>query len=234
MKEEWKPFPPQPEILVSSLGRIKGIRGGVTFGQKTQKGYLSKVIRIKGVPKSFKVHRMVLLTFKGPSELVCNHINGIKHDNRLENLEYVTSRENQKHAYKTGLKKPLLGDKAPSSTLPKAKLFEMLDELNESPLGHRRKVIRKYGISDTTIYRILKGLHRVQDFNEWKNNLNGPFKIGHEKQACKHGHSYNGPNLRIDAQGNKFCRSCNWYRNRGLKISPEIAPLKHLLKEDET
>lgn len=49
------------------------------------------------------VHRCVLAAFIGCDDRQVNHKNGIKSDNRLENLEYVTSSENVKHAYRTGL-----------------------------------------------------------------------------------------------------------------------------------
>lgn len=44
-----------------------------------------------------KAHRLVMETFIGKSELVVNHINGIIQDNRLENLEYCTQKENVRH-----------------------------------------------------------------------------------------------------------------------------------------
>ena len=45
-----------------------------------------------------------MLTFIGtrPEGMVVNHKNGVKTDNRLENLEYITSRENTIHAFKMG------------------------------------------------------------------------------------------------------------------------------------
>ena len=44
-----------------------------------------------------------MLAFIGESNLEVNHINGIKADNRLENLEYCSRSENIQHAYNSGL-----------------------------------------------------------------------------------------------------------------------------------
>lgn len=58
-----------------------------------------------GHGKRFSVHRLVAAAFIGrrPDGMHINHINGIKTDNRVENLEYVTQSQNMKHAFAMGL-----------------------------------------------------------------------------------------------------------------------------------
>ena len=51
------------------------------------------------------MHRLVAEAFLGLSDLVVNHINGDKLDNRLENIEYTTPEQNSAHAAKSGLYK---------------------------------------------------------------------------------------------------------------------------------
>lgn len=52
------------------------------------------------------MHRLVLDTFSPTLDttLECNHINGDKHNNRIDNLEWLTRAENLKHSYDTGLR----------------------------------------------------------------------------------------------------------------------------------
>lgn len=63
----------------------------------------------QGKPKTFRVHRLIAKLFiENPlNKPYVNHKNGVKKDNRVDNLEWVTNGENVHHAYVTRLWKPL-------------------------------------------------------------------------------------------------------------------------------
>ena len=65
------------------------------FGYKNAKGYC--IVSVKG--KYRKVHRLVLETFIGiPDDgMMCDHINRVRNDNRVENLRWVTAQENARN-----------------------------------------------------------------------------------------------------------------------------------------
>jgi hypothetical protein len=115
--EEWKDIIEYEGLYqISNLGRVKSLKFNkeiILKPMKLQNGYLKvqlyklyytnpKVVR----PIIRKlVHRLVLESFIGKSDLQCNHKNGIKTDNRLVNLEWITALENVRHSIKTGLRK---------------------------------------------------------------------------------------------------------------------------------
>jgi hypothetical protein len=110
-KEIWEPVPGYTEYYaVSSWGRVKRIdnlarrKDGVLKVQYND-GYTRISFNIKGESKGFYVHYLVALAFIGPrpNGLVINHKDGIRDNNRVENLEYVTQSRNVKHAYEIGL-----------------------------------------------------------------------------------------------------------------------------------
>jgi len=103
--ETWKDIPGYAGYYqVSDLGNVRSLRYGKPLKPiRKAKGYLGVGLTVKKQVKQFLVHRLVLLTFIGPSPLIVNHIDGDKTNNHLSNLEYVTYQENTNHAIATGL-----------------------------------------------------------------------------------------------------------------------------------
>lgn len=116
-------------------------RSGFFLKKYLKNGYYYVTLNNKGA-KSFYVHRLVLKTFVPNTEnkKTVNHINGVKTDNRLENLEWATYAENSLHAKLTGLI-PVRVKKPPKARKPT-----------------KREIIRKYAIMLHEL-RVLEGIY---------------------------------------------------------------------------
>ena len=94
---------PIPNLMVSSLGRIKTAAVLATFGTLTGTGYYATSCKIQVAGrKVLQVHRLVAATFLGqPSapDMHVNHLDGNRGNNHVGNLEYATPAQNVMHAY---------------------------------------------------------------------------------------------------------------------------------------
>lgn len=102
----WKIIPFEPNYEVSNLGEIRNVQTKQIKKLRLERnGYL----RVTLYPswKTYNIHRIVALVFlERPSEdYVVNHKDGVKTNNNVINLEWVTESENCKHAYKNKLSK---------------------------------------------------------------------------------------------------------------------------------
>lgn len=96
------------DYAVSNLGNIKRLSTNRVLKQTiTDRGYSRVDIYINKKRKSCKVHRYVAMYFLGDlsEAFEVNHIDGNKQNNSVENLEWITHRENIIHAYDKGLMK---------------------------------------------------------------------------------------------------------------------------------
>ena len=134
----------------SYLTELKLSRGG-------HKGYL----KVRVNKKDMFVHRLVAIAYlENPNNKeTVNHINGIKDDNRLENLEWSTRSENSQHAYDIGLHIPYTGLKDKGNN----KFYKEWNNLIKQGIS-MRKIAKQYGTNHRTVGRV------VQKFNNLKIN----------------------------------------------------------------
>jgi len=161
-KEIWKDVPGyEGRYQVSNLGRVKSLRRKDSLGRIVKEkirafkycknGYHTMTLDGDTRRKTEKVHRLVLLAFKGYSKLEVNHINGVKTDNRLENLEYCNHSSNMMHARLTGLINNK-GERSGTSKLSKDQVLEI-----RSLKGHltQSKIAEMFNVSEGQIQKIL-------------------------------------------------------------------------------
>ena len=160
--EHWLPVVGYEGVYsISDLGRLRRVtrtrgsrRSLFMKGIRTKKGYLRAALRSNGQAKDVLIHNLVLKAFIGEApSLQCNHKNGIKTDNRLVNLEWVTGQENIGHAWRLGLMRPLRGEQHGTAKLTEADVVAIRAAYaagtTHGALG------RQYGVSQGTCSRVV-------------------------------------------------------------------------------
>lgn len=170
IEEIWRPITGfEEKYSVSNLGRIMSHARSGNWRCKSDRilkltypknGYSRISLVIKDLRVSTYVHFLVSDAFLGPKPLglTVNHKNGVKTDNVLGNLEYVTYSENVKHAYRLGLARAIRGEDSGRAKLTNQQVREIKKKLaakNET----QRAIAKKYGVSDGTIWMIAKNLN---------------------------------------------------------------------------
>lgn len=170
--EIWKKIKEYGDYEVSNYGRVKSPdfilktptgqsyikKGKILKPFKDKKGYLYCDLRVNGERKIVRVHRFVGMAFIPNTENKpqINHIDGNKENNNVQNLEWCTNSENQKHAFEKGLQKGCFSHHNSKLTLEQVRYIK-----NNCVVGSKKNgmqtIAKKFNVCNSTIKQIVIG-----------------------------------------------------------------------------
>ena len=143
-------------VTTRKNGRELTINGQPMRQQKNHKGYLRVKLKLNGKESAFFAHRLVAQAFLPnlDNKPQVNHLNGIKHDNNVCNLEWCTQAENIEHAFANGFM--AVGEKHGNArlTLYQVILIKQLLRQQENSLTD---IAKKFKVGISTIHDIKSG-----------------------------------------------------------------------------
>lgn len=167
---EWREVKGFPNYQVNNDGDIRSVdrnmldkndkpykrKGKLLAPNKTNSGYYAVVLYKNGERNRKLTHRLVLSSFSDFDELKqVNHINGIKTDNRLSNLESCTASENQLHAVRTGLVRTKRGAEVYNAKLDDMKCLAIKTLVSVGVM--QKTLCEHYNVKPMTISKMVRG-----------------------------------------------------------------------------
>ena len=154
----WKQIKGRP-YEVSTDGAVRNMQTGRALKPWKVRGYLYVRLCSNSQAASFSVHRLVLEAFVGPCPdgYQCDHINRIRDDNRLENLRWVTPKENQANRDLEDIRHPCT-----KLTEEDVRIIRYLCA-NKHMFGcTQRTLAGRYGVHYSTVSLVVSGKRRAR------------------------------------------------------------------------
>lgn len=151
-----------PGYLISSYGHVfSKKRGKFLKSHLCKSGYLRINLMVQNKRKLFRIHQLVAMAHipNIRNDIYINHKDGNKLNNSITNLEWCTASENQKHAWRTGLR--MITPNLINANKKHRKLtFKDAQNIRNRyiprcPVNGIRALAREYGVSKIPIQKIL-------------------------------------------------------------------------------
>lgn len=165
--EIWKQLP-NSNYLVSSIGRVKTfdaiLEHTLKSGKVIKRKYVGKMLlpqtscgyyHVTAQKKIIRIHRLVAMLFlPNPNNYpFVNHIDGVKTNNCVENLEWCTRQYNEDHAFRTGLKNST-GSHNQMAKLNEEIVYKLKYRITDKSAKNKQKLADEIGVHRATIERI--------------------------------------------------------------------------------
>lgn len=181
MKEDWKNIP-NSNYSVSTKGRVRNDKTGhILKPWHTSYGYPVVALWTNGLMRKRPVHRLVAEAFiPNPDNKPCiDHINTIQSDNRVENLHWVTHKENSRNpitlerlhktTFKTGNGNPKTMTGKFGIENPRSKpVFQLENGLPIDLFSCAREAMRQTGIACSSITKCCRGQRKSAGGYQWR------------------------------------------------------------------
>lgn len=168
MAEKWKDINGYEGFYqISNNGRVRSWR--FKSGKKgrrekpfiksqwtTPNGYRFVGLWRDGHRKSTSVHKLVAMHFipNPKRKPQVNHKDGVKSNNHVSNLEWVTCSENILHSHKNGMSSSLKGEESKAAKLTETEVLEIRAAANLGCFSHR-EIAESYSVNRRQITRII-------------------------------------------------------------------------------
>lgn len=166
----WKPIENYPDYIISSNGQVKRqtpannkhkklkfLKPTYSSNHKNKNPHPKITLYKNGKPNTMSLSRLILFVFSGNPPIgkdQCNHIDGNRKNNSIENLEWVSGKENVQHALNTGLrKKQARGEKCGNSKLKNSEVKKIKRMLSTKKYL-LNEIAVKFGVKRCAIWDI--------------------------------------------------------------------------------
>lgn len=169
--EIWKSIKEYRGIYsISTFGRVRKDRKGngptwigkILKPQINSRGYYHVRLYKKGIQSTIRIHSLVAKAFlkKDRIRKFVNHKDGNKFNNNMTNLEYMTTSENHRHAFRNGFRISVKGSQHNQAKLTEKQVIEMREKHKTGNYKYR-ELSKIYKINESTAWQII-------NYQRWK------------------------------------------------------------------
>jgi hypothetical protein len=157
MSKEWRDvFNYEGIYFVSNYGDIKNRYGKILSFDRRSDMYCRICLCKNNIKKNHYVHRLVLAAFIGDrADMQCNHKDGNRSNNRIENLEWMTSKENVNYSFDVLGKKMPRGQQNPVSIFQDKDIYYIRGSY-DGTRGSISKIAKEMNANPQTIANIIQ------------------------------------------------------------------------------